>query len=222
MKSKRIISVILIAAMTIALLAVVKPMNASAAQTGYITAEALTVRSEASKTSKSVGYVHKGDTVTIQDSSNGFYQITYKGKIAYVSQKYVSSKKTSSSSKSTSSTSKSTSKGQQIANYATKFVGNPYRWGGTSLTRGADCSGFIKAVYQKFGYNLPHSSSALRSKGTGVSSSNKKAGDVVCYSGHVALYIGNNKIVHAANTRKGIIISKISYMKVVSIRRIVK
>ena len=218
MKSRKIVNVILAAAMTITLLAVGKPMDASAAQTGYVTADALTVRSQDSKTSKSVGYVHKGDSVTIKDSSNGFYQITYKGKTAYVSQKYVSSKKvTASATKKTSS-----SKGQQIANYATKFVGNPYRWGGTSLTRGADCSGFIKAVYQKFGYNLPHSSSALRSKGTGVSSSNKKAGDVVCYSGHVALYIGNNKIVHAANTRKGIIISNVSYMKVVSIRRIVK
>ncbi len=218
MKSRKIVNVILAAAMTITLLAVGKPMDASAAQTGYITADALTVRSQDSKTSKSVGYVHKGDSVTIKDSSNGFYQITYKGKTAYVSQKYVSSKKvTASATKKTSS-----SKGQQIANYATKFVGNPYRWGGTSLTRGADCSGFIKAVYQKFGYNLPHSSSALRSKGTGVSSSNKKAGDVVCYSGHVALYIGNNKIVHAANSRKGIIISNVSYMKVVAIRRIVK
>ncbi len=218
MKSRKIVNVILAAAMTITLLAVGKPMDASAAQTGYVTADALTVRSQDSKTSKSVGYVHKGDSVTIKDSSNGFYQITYKGKTAYVSQKYVSSKKvTASATKKTSS-----SKGQQIANYATKFVGNPYRWGGTSLTRGADCSGFIKAVYQKFGYNLPHSSSALRSKGTGVSSSNKKAGDVVCYSGHVALYIGNNKIVHAANTRKGIIISNVSYMKVVAIRRIVK
>lgn len=218
MKSRKIVNVILAAAMTITLLAVGKPMDASAAQTGYVTADALTVRSQDSKTSKSVGYVHKGDSVTIKDSSNGFYQITYKGKTAYVSQKYVSSKKvTASATKKTSS-----SKGQKIANYATKFVGNPYRWGGTSLTRGADCSGFIKAVYQKFGYNLPHSSSALRSKGTGVSSSNKKAGDVVCYSGHVALYIGNNKIVHAANSRKGIIISNVSYMKVVAIRRIVK
>lgn len=220
MKSKRIKNVILVAAMTITLLAVAKPMSASAAQTGYITADSLTVRSQDSKTSKSLGYVHKGDTVTIENSSNGFYQITYKGKTAYVSQKYVSSKKTTASTK--TSTNTSSSKGQQIANYATKFVGNPYRWGGTSLTKGADCSGFIKAVYKKFGYNLPHSSSGLRSKGTGVSYSNKKAGDVVCYSGHVALYIGNNKIVHAANSKKGIIISNVSYMKVVAIRRIVK
>ena len=135
MKSRKIVNVILAAAMTITLLAVGKPMDASAAQTGYVTADALTVRSQDSKTSKSVGYVHKGDSVTIKDSSNGFYQITYKGKTAYVSQKYVSSKKvTASATKKTSS-----SKGQQIANYATKFVGNPYRWGGTSLTRGADC-----------------------------------------------------------------------------------
>ncbi|KIR02281.1 hypothetical protein P261_01096 [Lachnospiraceae bacterium TWA4] len=119
---------------------------------------------------------------------------------------------------------KSKASGQKVASYATRFVGNPYRWGGTSLTRGADCSGFVKAVYAKFGYSLPHSSSALRRSGKGVSYSKRKAGDIICYSGHVAIYIGNNKIVHAANRKKGIIISKISYSKkkVLAVRRIIK
>ena len=188
----------------------------AASKTGYITASALTIRAKASKTSKALGYYHKGNKVTIKGSKSGFYKITYKGKTAYISQKYVSSKKVSSSSSKSSS-----SKGQKIVTYAKKFVGNPYRWGGTSLTRGADCSGFIKSVYKKFGYNLPHSSYSLRRVGRKVSYSSKKAGDIVCYSGHVAIYAGSNKIVHAANTRKGIIVSKVSYMKVIGVRRVV-
>ncbi len=192
------------------------PKEVSASSTGYVTASALTIRSKASKASKALGYYHKGNKVTIRGSKSGFYKISYKGRTAYISKKYVSSKKVSSSSSRSSS-----SKGQKIVSYAKKFVGNPYRWGGTSLTRGADCSGFIKSVYRKFGYNLPHSSYSLRRVGRKVSYSSKKAGDIVCYSGHVAIYAGSNKIVHAANSRKGIIVSKVSYMKVIGIRRVV-
>lgn len=214
MKTK--LSKLIILFLIIIVLSLVSTKEVSASSTGYVTASALTIRSKASKSSKALGYYHKGQKVTIKGSKSGFYKITYKGKTAYISKKYVSSKKTSSSSSKSSS-----SKGQQIANYGKKFVGNPYRWGGTSLTKGADCSGFVKAVYKKFGYNLPHSSSSLRRVGKSVSYSSKKAGDIVCYSGHVAIYTGNNKIVHAANTRKGIIISNVSYMKVVAIRRVV-
>lgn len=114
------------------------------------------------------------------------------------------------------------SKGQQVVNYAKKFVGNPYRWGGESLTKGADCSGFVKAVYKHFGKKLPHSSYSQRKAGKKVSSLKKaKAGDIICYSGHVAIYMGNNKIVHASNPRTGIKIStNARYRKIVAIRRI--
>ena len=111
--------------------------------------------------------------------------------------------------------------GQAVANYAVQFVGNPYVWGGESLTRGADCSGFVKAVYKKFGVSLPHSSSALRRVGRSVSASNVKAGDIICYSGHVAIYIGGGRIVHASNRRDGIKISNNwRYRTVLAIRRI--
>lgn len=116
------------------------------------------------------------------------------------------------------------SKGEKVIKYAKKFVGNPYRWGGESLTKGADCSGFVKAVYKHFGKNLPHSSYSLRKVGKKVSSLKKaKAGDIICYSGHVALYMGNNKIVHASSPKTGIKIStNASYRKIVAIRRIFK
>lgn len=120
------------------------------------------------------------------------------------------------------------SKGQQVVNYAKKFVGNKYKYGGTSLTKGADCSGFTMSVYKKFGKKLPHSSSAQRKVGKKVSGGIKKAkaGDIICYSGHVAIYMGNNKIVHASNSAKypkgGIKISNnASYKKILAIRRLV-
>lgn len=111
--------------------------------------------------------------------------------------------------------------GVAVAEYAVQFVGNPYVYGGTSLTNGADCSGFVMSVYANFGVSLPHSSSADRSQGSAVDSlANAQPGDLICYSGHVALYIGNGQIVHASNSKTGIIISNADYRKILAIRRI--
>lgn len=111
--------------------------------------------------------------------------------------------------------------GNSVANYACQFVGNPYVWGGTSLTNGADCSGFVMSVYNNFGVSLPHSSAADRSVGAAVNGlENAQPGDIVCYSGHVAIYIGNGQIVHASTAKTGIIISNASYRSILSIRRI--
>lgn len=109
------------------------------------------------------------------------------------------------------------SKGKQIANYALQFVGNPYVWGGTSLTNGADCSGFVLSVFRDCGVSVAGRTAAAQSQGgTSISSSQLQAGDLVFYrSGgrvsHVAIYIGDGKIVHAANSRKGIIVSSYNY-----------
>lgn len=138
-----------------------------------------------------------------------------------------SSKKNTSSSSSSSSSSNrnysapSGSNGQAVANYACQFVGNPYVYGGSSLTNGADCSGFVMAVYAAFGVSLPHSSSAQRSCGYGVSIDDIQPGDIVCYSGHVGIYVGNNTIVHASSPSTGIkYTSPITYRTVLAVRRI--
>ena len=111
--------------------------------------------------------------------------------------------------------------GQSVVNYACQFVGNPYVWGGTSLTNGADCSGFVMSVYSNFGVSLPHSSSADRNVGSAVNGlENAQPGDIICYSGHVAIYIGGGQIVHASTAKTGIIISSASYRSILSIRRI--
>lgn len=113
------------------------------------------------------------------------------------------------------------SKGQQIADYACKFIGNPYVAGGTSLTNGADCSGFVMAVYQAFGYSLPRSSYAQSAVGKSVSYSEAQPGDIIYYGGHVGIYIGNGQIVHASTERTGIKITSATYRSIISIRRIV-
>lgn len=111
--------------------------------------------------------------------------------------------------------------GQSVADFACQFVGNPYVWGGTSLTNGADCSGFVMSVYANFGVSLPHSSAADRNVGTAVNGiENAQPGDIICYSGHVAIYIGNGQIVHASTAKTGIIISNATYRSILSIRRI--
>ena len=113
------------------------------------------------------------------------------------------------------------SNGQAVVNYAAQFVGNPYVYGGSSLTNGADCSGFVMSVYQAFGISLPHSSSALRSVGYGVSLDAIQPGDIVCYSGHVGIYAGNNTLLHASSPSTGIkYTSPVTYREILAIRRI--
>ena len=111
--------------------------------------------------------------------------------------------------------------GKKIATYACQFIGNPYVPGGTSLTKGADCSGFTQSVYRNFGYNIPRTSTSQRSCGKEVSYADAQPGDLICYAGHVAIYIGGGMIVHASTVKTGIKVSYATYRSILSVRRVI-
>ena len=175
------------------------------------------LRKSKSKKSKVIRKISKGESVQVHYTSGKWRKVTYKGKTGFVLKKYVyintNALRLSGSAE---------EKGQTVASFAQRFVGNPYVWGGTNLNSGADCSGFVGGVYRSFGYKLPRTSSDLRSAGRKVAYKDKQPGDLICYSGHVAMYIGNGKIVHASTRKTGIKISpKANYRKVLAVRRIV-
>ena len=128
----------------------------------------------------------------------------------------------STGEKKTNAGSRARTKGELVAQYALQFVGNPYVYGGNSLTKGTDCSGFVMLIYRHFGVSLPHYDAAIRTKGKSVASLREaKAGDIICYYGHVAIYLGDGRIVHASNSRDGIKISeRADYRTIAGIRRI--
>ena len=133
-----------------------------------------------------------------------------------------SSGSSSDSSSDSSSASSSSGSGSSVVSYATQFVGNPYVWGGTSLTSGADCSGFVQSVYANFGVCLPRTSYEQQNAGYEVSYADAQPGDLICYGGHVAIYMGNGQIVHASNARDGIKVSdNAAYRTITSVRRLV-
>lgn len=193
-----------------------------------VTADALKLRSEMNTDCKVYSVARNGVKLDVLDDStynDGWIYIKKGDTEAYVSSEYVDmvyefdyaeSKEEEYARRAL----ESESRGMEVANYALQFVGNPYVWGGTSLTRGADCSGFVMSVYAKFGIYLPHSSAADRNVGYGVKVSDMQPGDLVCYSGHVALCIGNGMIVHAASRRSGIKVSSAYYRKILCVRRV--
>ena len=190
--------------------------------TRYVTASSLTIRKQASTSAAKAGSYKRGTSITCYGNKSGWTTVKYSGNYCYVSSDYLSATKPSTTSSSSQTTS-TAAKGEEVAKYALRFKGLAYKWGGESLTSGVDCSGFTMKIYEHFGYSLPHSSTAQRYSGTAVSWANKQPGDLICYSGHIAIYIGNGKIVHASSRKTGIKISpKANYRKVLSVRRIVK
>ena len=195
-----------------------REVEASSGYSGKIFRHWCKLRTKKSKSSKAIKTLKVGTPVTVYSTSGQWRKVKVGNKTGYVLKKYVYINTNAPSLNGTTY-----QKGTTVASFAQRFVGNPYVWGGTSLNYGADCSGFVQGVYKAFGYKLPRTSSSQRKAGRKVSYANKQPGDIICYSGHVAIYIGNNKIVHASTKKTGIkISSNPRYRKIVAVRRVVK
>ena len=182
---------------------------------GKVSKKKLKVYSSKSTDSASLGILKKGAYVKVLTTNSKWVKVKKGNVIGYVKGKYVKTKRGTASV--------NYSKGESVVAYARRFLGNPYVYGGSSLTHGTDCSGFVMSIYRHFGKHLPHSSYAQRHVGRGVSGGikNAKPGDIICYSGHVAIYMGGNRVIHASNPSTGIKITKnASYRHIVAIRRI--
>lgn len=189
--------------------------NEVARYAATVTTDALRVRLEPNTTSEILATMPKGEELEIVQEEDGWVKVNIDGEYGYVSGEFVECAMTLPDAMTMSEARYGDGVSDvrvDLVNYATQFVGNPYVWGGTSLTRGADCSGFVLSVYAKYGIGLPHSSRAQANYGTRVSTSELKPGDLVFYGSgrsinHVAIYIGGGQIVHASTERTGIIIS---------------
>ena len=195
--------------------AAITKANEVARYTATVNTDSLRVRLEPNTTSEILATMPEGEELEIVSETDGWVQVNIDGEYSYVSGDYV----TCATTLADAMTMSEARYGQGVSdvrvdlvNYATQFVGNPYVWGGTSLTNGADCSGFVLSIFAKYGYSLPHSSRAQANYGTRVSTSELMPGDLVFYGSgksisHVAIYIGGGQIVHASTERTGIIIS---------------
>lgn len=195
-------------------------------ETVYATA-GVNIRAKASADADVIGTLIAGYSVIRTSDSNGWSKVDYNGQTGYIKSDYLTTTKPTVTSNTTaSSTSSSSSLGQQIADFAVQYVGYPYVYGGNSLTNGVDCSGFTQQVYLHFGYSIPRRASIQATVGTSVAISDLQPGDLVFYGdsegvGHVVIYIGNGKVVHASTPSKGIIISDLYYRTPMCAKRII-
>lgn len=175
------------------------------------------IRSGKSANSRALKQLHRNDFVKVLSTGSSWVRVRSGRTVGYARGKLLTT-----GLDATAADEGGVNKGQQVINFALKFVGNPYHWGGTSLTSGTDCSGFVMSVYKHFGVRLPRTSYTQRKVGKQVGSLRAaRAGDIICYNGHVALYMGNGRIVHAKNRKSGIVVSNnAAYRHIVSIRRI--
>ena len=197
-----------------------------------ITANALNVRTKASTNSSVIKLLPKGYSLEVIEVDGDWVKVSVGGKTGYVSRDYVKIQSDFKEAVSIEEEEKiialnkekeqkekvktSSSLRQKIVNYALRFEGNPYVWGGTSLTRGADCSGFVQSIFKNFGISIPRSSRSQSRGGKRVSMSNIQPGDLIFYRkngvvNHVAMYIGNGKVIGAASKKEGINIKRYNY-----------
>ena len=190
-------------------------------RTATVETETLKVRSEASTDASVVTLAGQDEQLTVTDEQTpGWVKVETSDGEGYISTEYAEVADTYQYAEKPEVESAQSSSGSSVISYASQFLGNPYVWGGTSLTNGVDCSGFVMQVYAHYGISLPHSSSALRSVGRGICYSEAQPGDIICYSGHVALYIGGGQIIHASNPSDGIKISPATYTNILAVRRV--
>ena len=201
-----------------------------------VNADSLRIRSDADSSASVLAKVSSGTTLATpqdaDDSNAGWVAVQLEDETTgYVASEYVNIAKGLMTARTIKEIREQTqnvlsSGATSLTAFATQFVGNRYKWGGTSLTNGVDCSGFVMAVYAQYGISLPHSSSAQSGYGKTVSASEAQPGDLFFYGrggkriGHVAIYLGNGMIVHAANSRDGIIVSSAYYQTPVTVKRI--
>lgn len=188
----------------------------------------LRVREEASTESPVITLVAEGEELEVVEQLDGWVKIMLDDEEAYVSSDYVDIAK--KLDRAVTQTELIYGKGVSdvrvdLVNFAKQFLGNPYVWGGTSLTNGADCSGFVQSVFKNYGVSLPRTSSAQSTTGTKISLSEAQPGDLVFYAkngrvNHVAIYIGNGQVIHASNARTGIKISNASYRTPYAVKRV--
>lgn len=182
--------------------------------------DGLNVREQANTESAVMTQILKGEELEYVETLDGWVKVSIDGEDAYVAEEYVSVEEKLA----TAITMTELLYGEgvsdirvEVVEYAKQFVGNPYVWGGTSLTKGADCSGFVQSVFKKFGVKLSRTSRTQVNDGTKISLSELKPGDLVFYTNgsgtinHVALYIGGGQVVHASSPKTGIKISKYNY-----------
>ena len=185
-----------------------------------VNVDGLNVRVEPNTDSAVLTQVPKGEELEYVETLEGWVKVAVDNEEAYVSGEYV----TVEDRLKTAVTMTELRYGMGVSDvrvdlveYAKQFLGNPYVWGGTSLTNGADCSGFVLSIYKKYGYKLPHYSGSQANSGTKISFSEIQPGDLIFYNNdqgvinHVAIYIGNNQIIHASSPKSGIKISKYNY-----------
>lgn len=193
--------------------------------------DGLRVRDEADVSSAVMTQILKGEELEFVEELDGWYKVYVDSEEGYVSAEYAHVKE----SLDTAVTMTELLYGMgvsdvrvELCEYAKQFVGNPYVWGGTSLTKGADCSGFVLSVYKKFGVKLPHYSVSQSNSGTKISRDELQAGDLIFYANssgtinHVAIYLGGNQVIHASNPKSGIKISKYNYRTPVKYVRILQ
>ncbi|NCC01537.1 MAG: hypothetical protein EOM34_12825 [Clostridia bacterium] len=184
------------------------------------TTDAVNVRANADSGSERVGSLGQGESVTRTGIvENGWSRVDYNGTSAYIHSDYLTTSEPAQEEPSYNegnSGDSYSSTGQQIVDYARNFLGNPYVWGGTSLTNGADCSGFVQSIYSNFGYSLPRTCTPQLNYGYSVSLDELQPGDLLGYSyggeiGHIAIYSGNGNIIHASDYSTGIIETSMYY-----------